>query len=97
MVNIRLIMAIGAPLLLLGCSPPEQKVLAECQVKATNRARGQNLTKFDLGELTEACMEARGFILDKTGRSCAHDLLSQTDRSCYYTNTWWARFYHSLH
>jgi len=97
MFNIRLIMAVGAPLFLLGCNPPEQKVLANCEVTAANRASGQNLTKTDLGELTEACMASRGFILDKTGRSCAHDLSSQTNRSCYYPDTRWARFYHSLH
>ena len=95
--NLPVLLAIASTLLLTGCSPPEQKVVAECQATAANRASGLGLSETDLGELTEACMAARGFILDKTGQRCAHDLSSQTNRVCYYANTWWARFYHSLH
>lgn len=97
MVNIRVALAIGATLLLFGCNPPEQKVLSDCHVTATRRASGLGLSQTDVGELLEACMAARGFILDKTGRSCAHDLSSQTNRLCYYPSSWWARVYHSLH
>ena len=86
-----------APLILLaGCEPPQQSVMDSCHKMASVRASGKNLTPRDVGELVEACMAERGYLLHKTDESCAHDLSSQSQRRCYYSNSLWGRFHRAV-
>ena len=80
-------------LLVAGCSPPDQNVLDLCHKSAVQRAKGYRLTPADLGELAEACMAERGYILKKSGSVCAHNLRSENDRRCYYPDTLLGRLY----
>ena len=84
---------VAALFLMAGCSPPDQHVLDGCHKSATHRAQGYRLTSADLGELAEACMAERGYILKKTGSFCSHNLRSENDRRCYYPNTLPGRVY----
>lgn len=76
-----------------GCSPPDQHVLDLCHQSAAHRGQGYKLTSADMGELAEACMSDRGYILKKTGSVCSHNLRSENDRRCYYPNTLPGRLY----
>ncbi len=82
-----------ALLLVAGCSPPDQHVLDLCHRAVAHRAQGYRLTSADLGELSEACMAERGYILKKTGSVCSHNLRSEDDRRCYYPDTLPGRLY----
>ena len=85
------------PLLALaGCEPPQQTVLDRCRITAAERAKGQNLTPQDIGELVEACMTDQGYLLHKTDASCTHDLSSQSQRRCYYPATIWGRLHRQV-
>ena len=93
---------LACPILLLcllplaACEPPQQKVLDTCRTTASQRAHGQGLTPNDVGELVEACMTDHGYLLHKTDASCAHDLASQSQRRCYYPNTFLGRLHRRL-
>ena len=74
-------------LLMAGCSPPDQQILTSCRKSAAAKSAGFKLTPADIGELTEACMSSRGFSLQKSGRTCGHDLQSEVNRRCYIPDT----------
>lgn len=78
------------------CEPPQQSLLDNCRTTAAQRAEGHQLSPSDVGELVEACMEKRGYLLHKTDASCAHDLSSQSQSRCYYPNTFLGRFHRRL-
>ena len=78
---------------LAGCEPPQRTLLEDCRKTAQQRASGHGLTANDVGELLEACMAERGFLLHKQDEACAHDLDSQSQRRCYYPNTFWGRMH----
>jgi hypothetical protein len=74
-------------LLMAGCSPPDQQLLTNCKKSAAAKSAGFKLTPADVGELTEACMSSHGFSLQKSGRTCSHDLRSEINRRCYIPDT----------
>lgn len=86
----------AASLALAGCEPPPQIVLEDCRKVALQRASGHGLTPADVGELMEACMAQRGFLLHKQDKACSHDLNSQSQRRCYYPNSFWGRMHRTL-
>ena len=86
-------MALLAALPLAGCEPPPQPLLDGCRKVAGQRASDHSLTANDMGELLEACMAERGFLLHKNDESCAHNLDSQSQRRCYYPDTLWGRLH----
>lgn len=79
-----------------GCSKPDQRVLDNCRLESVQKGEHRGLNAHDLGELTEACMARKGYLLNKTGEACTHELSSQTADRCYYPDTWWARAYHRI-
>jgi hypothetical protein len=83
-------------LLLSGCSPPHEATLKECRVAAAQRGAGKNLSPEDLGELTEACMAAKGFLLNRDSKQCGHNRASETAGRCYYPNTIFGRVAHAF-
>ena len=87
MPNLKPIIVLITTLPLAGCDPPSQTLLEDCRKVANERAIGHSLTADDLGELTEACMAERGFLLHKQDRACSHTLTSQSQRRCYFPNT----------
>lgn len=87
---IALVLACGVA----SCAKPDQQVLADCHSEAAQKGKHHGLTNTDLGELTEACMARKGYLLNKNGEACSHDLPSQKANRCYYPDTWWARAYH---
>ena len=86
--------ALCALVALCGCSPPPQETLKSCQDVAKQRGAGKGLTKDDLGELTEACMSDKGFVLNRDSEQCQHDLASETDYQCYFPNNFLGRLGH---
>lgn len=89
-------LTILAVLPLGACEPPPQQRLDDCRATAAQSAAGHGLSPNDVGELVEACMERHGFLLHKTDVACAHDLSSQSQRRCYYPNTFLGRLHRKL-
>ena len=81
---------------MVGCEPPAQGVLEDCRKIAEQRASGHGLTATDVGELMEACMSERGYLLHKQDKACSHDLSSQSQRRCYYPKTLWGRIHRKV-
>lgn len=79
---------------LLGCAPahPDPQVIKLCHASAVTRARGFPVDASDIGELVEACMLNRGYILRETGPRCGPDYGSAVDPKCYHRNTAIGRF-----
>lgn len=50
----------------------------------------------DLGELTEACMNKRGYILNRDSLRCEHDRNSEAATRCYYRDDFWGRVGHQF-
>ena len=89
--------AVFALLALSACSPPpSRETLKSCQDIARQRGAGKGLTQNDLGELTEACMVAKGYSLNRDSEQCRHDLISETANRCYYRNDLIGRIAHEL-
>lgn len=76
---------------LAGCSPPDQKAIAECRVSAEARGQGRHLDAGDRGELVEWCMSWKGYALKKNSEGCQHDQSGEQNRMCYFPNSWLGR------
>ncbi len=94
--SMRVLLGATALLLVAGCSPPDERTLSLCRKSSAERAEGSQLAPADIGELTEACMAKKGYSLEKAGRSCAHDLSSQSNRRCYFPDTTLGHLYAAL-
>jgi hypothetical protein len=78
---------IGSSVFTAGCSPPDTQIIAEGNEIAATKARGHALISSDIGELTEACMLSKGFVLDETSTRCSDDMATATNPQCYRRNT----------
>jgi hypothetical protein len=87
MVKAAFLVAIPGVLLLTGCAPPDQRVLDVCRDTAAVEARGHDLISSDIGELIEACMLSKGYVLEEATKRCGENLQTATDRRCYYRDT----------
>lgn len=81
---------------LAGCSPPPRSVLKTCQADAVQKAVGRDMNADDLGELTEACMNKRGYDLNRDSQNCQHNRDSEGVAKCYYRNSFWGRVGHQF-
>jgi hypothetical protein len=78
---------VGSGIFAAGCSPPDTHVIAQCKEIAASKGRGHSLISSDIGELIEACMLDKGFVLDETSAHCSDDLPTATNPRCYRPNT----------
>jgi hypothetical protein len=78
---------VGSGILLAGCSPPDSHVIAVCKEIAAAKAKGHALISSDIGELIEACMLSKGFVLDETSARCSDDMATATNPQCYRPDT----------
>jgi hypothetical protein len=69
------------------CAPPDNRVIAACKVIAATKAQGHALISSDIGELIEACMLSKGFVLDETSPRCSDDMATAANPQCYRPNT----------
>lgn len=84
------------PLILLGaCAPPDPHEVSLCRATAQKEGRGHALISSDTGELVEACMLAKGYLVKEGNRECSDDISGPMKAECYYPNTptgrLWAR------
>jgi len=90
----KLILPLALAASVAGCGEPEPTILDGCHQEAAEKGRHRGLNTRDLGELSEARMVRKGYVLNRNGEACTHDLPSQKANRCYYPDTWWARAYH---
>jgi hypothetical protein len=76
-----------ALLLLAGCGPTDPRIIAQCKAAATAQAKGHLVDISDIGELTEACMMKKGFVVRETGKGCSDDISGPLNPRCYYPDT----------
>jgi hypothetical protein len=81
------ILAVLGTTTLIACSPPTQQTLAACRSTAISEGRGHSLDVSDVGELTEACMLAKGYALKEDGALCSDNTTTTTNSNCYYPDT----------
>ncbi len=83
--------AVVALLFLAGCSRPAQHEVDACKQTAIREGAGHQLNDDDVGELTEACMAAKGFALRETGKRCPDNVATATNPGCYYRDNFLGR------
>ncbi len=94
--NCKAVSVIGLILCLTACSPPSSQLLKTCQNIAFQRSVGKDMNADDLGELTEACMNTRGYALNRDSQRCQHDRNSEASNRCYYRDNFWGRIGHQF-
>ena len=72
---------------LIACVPPKRQTIALCQSTAISQGRGHSLDAADVGELTEACMLNKGYVLKENGGLCTDDVATAVNPNCYYPDT----------
>jgi hypothetical protein len=78
---------------LAGCGPvTDPRIVSECRLSAIHEARGHRLEASDVGELSEACMLAKGFAVREKSAECSDDIKGPINPACYYPNTAPGRF-----
>jgi hypothetical protein len=88
---------VALPLIFLdACAPPDPRAVSECRASAQKEGRGHALISSDIGELVEACMLAKGYLVKEGKKECSDDISGPMKAECYYPNTLTGRLWASL-
>jgi hypothetical protein len=74
-------------IILMGCSPPDNRIIAVCKETAATQARGHGLISSDIAELIEACMMSKGYALEEKSARCSDGRATAIKPQCYRPNT----------